>query len=254
MDLNYKSFGQGDPLVILHGLFGTLDNWQTLAKQFAEHFTVFIVDFRNHGRSPHVDEHSYPLMAEDISNFMSDNWIYGANVIGHSMGGKAAMHLALEYPEQVNRLVIADIGMRENKAGHHTIFEAMFDLDLENLASRSVADKQLQTRIEEYGVRQFLLKNLTRRREGGYQWKMNLPVLRKNYQEILAAVETETTFDNPTLFIRGGNSDYVKDEDFPAIQAIFSDSILETVDNAGHWLHAEQPKVFYDKVLAFLQE
>lgn len=253
MQLNYKSFGQGDPIVILHGLFGTLDNWQTIAKQLAEDYTVFIVDLRNHGRSPHVDEHNYTVLADDVAEFMSDNWIYGAHVIGHSMGGKTAMTLALNYPEQVNKLVVVDMAIKANKGGHETIFEAMFDLDLPHLTSRGEADKQLQTRIEDYGVRQFLLKNLTRQKTGGYAWKMNLPILHQHYQAILAAIETDTTFDNPSLFLRGGHSNYVLDEDFPAIQEIFTDSELKTIDNAGHWVHAEQPKVFIDVVKAFLE-
>lgn len=253
MELNYKSFGQGEPLVILHGLFGTLDNWQTIAKQLAEFYTVFIVDLRNHGRSPHVNEHTYELMAEDVFHFMSDNWIYGANVIGHSMGGKTAIRLALDYPEQVSKLIVADMGIKENESGHEAIFEAMFDLDLPNLESRTVADNQLKTRIDQYGVRQFLLKNLSRRKEGGYQWKMNLPVLHENYQEILKGIESDSTFDNPTLFLRGGNSDYVQDEDFEAIQDLFPNSELETIKGAGHWLHAEKPTEFIQHVRAFLE-
>lgn len=252
MQLNYKSFGQGEPVIILHGLFGTLDNWQTIAKQLAEEYTVFIVDLRNHGRSPHVDEHSYQAMAEDIQTFLSDNWIYGTNVIGHSMGGKTAIRLALDYPELVEKLVVVDMGVKQNEAGHHTIFEAMFDLDLENLQSRGVADKQLQTRIEEYGVRQFLLKNLTRKKEGGYEWKMNLPILHQHYNDILEAIESDSTFNHPTLFLRGGKSDYVLDEDFEGIQDLFPNATLETIDNAGHWVHAEAPKEFLEVVRRFL--
>ncbi|MGB0863523.1 MAG: alpha/beta fold hydrolase [Saprospiraceae bacterium] len=254
MQLNYKSFGQGDPLVILHGLFGSLDNWQTIAKQLAEFYTVFIIDLRNHGRSPHVNEHSYELMAEDVFNFMSDNWIYGANVIGHSMGGKVAIRLALDYPEQVNKLIIADMGIKQSERGHETIFEAMFDLDLLNLDSRTIIDNQLKTRITELGVRQFLLKNLSRRKEGGYKWKMNLPALHEHYDEILKEIESDSTFDNLTLFLRGGNSNYVLNEDFEDIQTLFPNSKLETIEGAGHWLHAEKPKEFVQYVRAFLED
>ena len=254
MQLNYKSFGQGDPLVILHGLFGSLDNWQTIAKQLAEFYTVFIIDLRNHGRSPHVNEHSYELMAEDVFNFMSDNWIYGANVIGHSMGGKVAIRLALDYPEQVNKLIIADMGIKQSERGHENIFEAMFDLDLLNLDSRTIIDNQLKTRITELGVRQFLLKNLSRRKEGGYKWKMNLSALHEHYDEILKEIESDSTFDNLTLFLRGGNSNYVLNEDFEDIQTLFPNSKLETIEGAGHWLHAEKPKEFVQYVRAFLED
>ena len=253
MKLNYKSFGQGEPVIILHGLFGTLDNWQTIAKQLAEDFTVFIIDLRNHGRSPHVDEHTYSAMAEDIQVFLSENWIYGAHVIGHSMGGKTAMRLALDYPELVNKLVVVDMGIKENEPGHQAIFEALLELDLENVKSRGEADKEFQKRIDEFGVRQFLLKNLTRKREGGYEWKMNLPVIHEHYNDILEAIEHDDTFDNPTLFLRGGQSDYVSDEDFVAIQELFTDAKLETIEEAGHWVHAAAPKEFLNIVRPFLK-
>lgn len=252
MELNYKTFGQGDPIIILHGLFGTLDNWQTIAKQLAEQYSVFIIDQRNHGRSPHTEDHSYQLMADDLFEFMSNHWIYGAHVIGHSMGGKTAMKFALEYPEQVNKLIVVDMGIKANEGGHETIFEAMFDLDLDHLESRTIADEQLKTRIDEYGTRQFLLKNLTRKKKGGYEWKMNLPVLHQNYAEILSAIEGNSTFDHPTLFLRGGKSDYILDEDFEDIQSLFPDSQLATIQEAGHWVHAEAPKQFMEVVLDFL--
>jgi esterase len=253
MKLNYKSFGQGEPVIILHGLFGTLDNWQIIAKQLAEDYTVFIVDLRNHGRSPHVNEHNYKAMADDIQNFMDENWIYGSHVIGHSMGGKTAMRLALDYPDLVRKLVIVDMGVKQNEPGHQTIFEALMNIDLVNLANRDEADKEFQKKIDEFSVRQFLLKNLARKPNGGYEWKMNLPVIHQHYNDILAAIEHDDTFDKPTLFLRGGQSDYVLDEDFPAIQALFPNAKLLTIPQAGHWLHAEAPKPFLEMVQGFLK-
>ena len=253
MKLNYKSFGQGEPVIILHGLFGSLDNWQTIAKQLAEDFTVFIIDLRNHGRSPHVDEHTYKTMADDVQNFLAENWIYGCHVIGHSMGGKAAMRLALDYPELVNKLVVVDMGIKENEPGHQAIFKALLGLDLENMASRGEAAKEFEKQIDDVGVRQFLLKNLTRKREGGYEWKMNLPVIHEHYNDILSAIENDDTFDNPTLFLRGGQSDYVLDEDFEAIQELFTDATLETIEEAGHWVHAAAPKEFLKIARNFLK-
>ncbi len=254
MKLNYKSFGQGEPVIILHGLFGTLDNWQTIAKQLAEDYMVFIVDLRNHGRSPHVDEHTYKAMADDIQIFLSENWIYGAHVIGHSMGGKTAMRLALDYPELVNKLVVVDMGIKENEPGHQAIFKALLGLDLENVTSRGEASAVLQKGIEDSGVRQFLLKNLTRKLEGGYEWKMNLSVIHAHYNDILEAIEHDDTFDNPTLFLRGGQSDYVLDEDFEAIQELFTDATLATIEKSGHWVHAAAPKDFLRIVRAFLKD
>ncbi len=253
MELNYKSLGQGDPIIILHGLFGSLDNWQTIAKQLAEQYTVFTLDLRNHGRSPHSSEHDYSLMAEDVFEFMSNNWIYDAHVIGHSMGGKVAMRLALDYPDQVKKLVVVDMGVKANEGSHQMIFDAMLELDLPNLKTRKVADLQFQTRIKEYGVRQFLLKNLKREKEG-YRWKMNVPVLIENYEEILAEIESDTTFDNPTLFLRGGLSDYIKKEDLSVFQTLFPDSELQTIEQAGHWVHAEAPVEFLERVSNFLKE
>ena len=252
MDLNYKQFGQGDPLIILHGLFGTLDNWQTLAKQFAGHFTVFIVDQRNHGRSPHTDGLSYPLMAQDLHDFMEQHWIHKAHILGHSMGGKTAMQFALEYPDMVDKLVVVDIGPWQNKAGHVTIFEALTSLDLQYLESRKDADKQLKTLIPDDGVRQFLLKNLSRTKEGNYQWKMNLPAIQNNYSEIYAAVQSDETYEGPTLFIKGGQSDYIDANELSRIQQTFPQALLVTIPDAGHWVHAEAPKAFFEKVLTFL--
>lgn len=251
MKLNYKSFGQGDPIVILHGLFGTLDNWQTLAKQLAEHYTVYIIDQRNHGRSPHADEFNYRILAEDLQQFMEDNWMYKARVIGHSMGGKTALQFALEYPAMVEQLVVVDMGIKAYTGGHAEIFAALLELDVAKITDRKAAADLLAARIPERGVRQFLLKNLTRSKAGGYQWKMNLPVLHARYQDILAAIESNDTFDGDTLFIRGGKSNYVQDNDWNAIQTLFPRAELATVANAGHWVHAEQPQQLLQLVLNF---
>jgi len=254
MQLNYKEFGQGEPLIILHGLFGTLDNWQTLAKRFAENYTVFIIDQRNHGKSPHMDEHSYELMAEDLRIFMESNFMFKAHILGHSMGGKTAMKFALNNPDMVDKLTIVDISPKQNEGGHETIFEALFSLDLAKIKSRSEADAELTKLIADLGVRQFLLKNLTRKKEGGYRWKMNLTALHMHYQEILAETVGEDTFDEPSLFIRGGKSGYILDEDIPQIKEFFPAARIETVADAGHWVHAEQPEELYRLVSEFLEE
>lgn len=252
MELNYKQFGQGEPIIILHGLFGTLDNWQTIAKQLSENYMVFIVDQRNHGKSPHSDEFSYKIMAEDLKEFMFQHHIYEATIIGHSMGGKVAMRFALDYPDMVTKLIVVDIAPKKYKGGHETIFEAMFELDLDNLKDRKSIDEALKVKIPEDGVRLFLMKNLARQKEGGYRWKMNLPVLYENYQEILSTLEAEEVYDESVLFIRGENSNYIKDDDILDIQELFPLMQLETVSNAGHWVHAENPKVFLEKVHIFL--
>lgn len=253
MTLNYKEFGQGEPLIILHGLFGTLDNWQTLAKRFAEHNMVFIVDQRNHGKSPHVPEHSYALMAEDLREFMESNYMYKAHILGHSMGGKAAMKFALTYPDMVDKLTIVDISPRANKGGHEAIFNALFSLDLDKIENRKAADLQLQDLIPDFGIRQFLLKNITRKKEGGYRWKMNLSALHTHYQEILAETTGDEIFEGESLFIRGEKSNYVLDSDMAQILEYFPAAQLETVADAGHWVHAEQPEKLFQLVSKFLE-
>lgn len=251
MELNYKQFGQGEPIIILHGLFGMLDNWQTVAKKLAEHYTVFIIDQRNHGKSPHDPELDYPTMAEDLKCFMEENWIYKAHLIGHSMGGKTVMQFALEYPDMVDKLVVVDIAPKKYTGGHQTIFDALFSLDLDTLEGRSDAETQLGKKIAEAGVRQFLLKNLSRKKEGGYAWKMNLSAIFEHYEDILDTIEGESA-DMETLFIKGGKSKYIQDEDRDTITDLFPNSTIQTVDNAGHWVHAEQPEILMDMVLEFL--
>ncbi len=252
MELNYKSFGQGDPLIILHGMFGTLDNWQTIAKQLAEDYTVFIVDQRNHGRSPHAPEMDYPTMAEDLHDFMESHWIYKAHLLGHSMGGKTVMQFALTYPQMVDKLVVVDIAPKTYVGGHQVIFEALLSVDLDKLANRKEAEAQLGNYIDDFGVRQFLLKNLTRKKEGGFEWKMNLAAIWAHYQDILKTVTGPEVFAGPSLFIRGGKSNYVATEDMPEIKALFTAAQLATVEDAGHWVHAEAPAILLAKLQKFL--
>ncbi len=265
MELNYKTFGQGDPVIILHGLFGTLDNWQTIARQLAESHSVFILDQRNHGRSPHADIHDYPALAEDLRQFMEAHWMYdGAHVIGHSMGGKTAMQFALEHPDLVKKLVVVDIAPKAYPGGHFEIFEALQAMDLDNIADRKEAEAFLAEHIKEVDVRQFLMKNLTRKNplppdplkgeasSGGFEFKMNLPVIWKHYPDILAAVEGEP-FEGETLFIRGGRSKHViLPDDEALIKKLFPNSEIKTVEGAGHWVHAEKPVELLGLVRAFL--
>ncbi|RME98703.1 MAG: alpha/beta fold hydrolase [Bacteroidetes bacterium] len=252
MQLNHKIFGQGPPLIILHGLFGSLDNWQTLAKRWAEDFTVLLIDQRNHGRSPHTEAHTYPLMAQDLQAFMVDNGLPMAHILGHSMGGKTAMQFALQHPDMVDKLVVVDIAPKTYPPGHTTIINALHALDLDQISNRSMADEQLARSIAEPGVRQFLLKNLTRNPECGYRWKINLPTLTQYYPHILKNIELDGVLEKPALFIRGDRSDYIKDEDLLTILEHFPQARLETVKSAGHWVHAEQPDTLYHLVRDFL--
>ncbi len=251
MELNYKQFGQGDPVIILHGLFGMLDNWQTIAKKLAENYTVFIIDQRNHGRSPHHPDFDYSLLAEDLHCFMEQQWIYQAHLIGHSMGGKTVMQFALDYPDFVEKMIVVDIAPKKYEGGHQLIFEALFDLDLEHIQNRKDAEQQLEVRIPQFGVRQFLLKNLTRKKEGGYTWKMNLDAIFNHYEDILDTIEGEPV-EIPSLFIKGGLSNYIQKEDSSLIKKLFSHSNIITIEKSGHWVHAEQPDILLEHMKNFL--
>lgn len=253
MEINFKTFGQGPPVVILHGLFGNLDNWQTFAKQLAAEHTVYILDQRNHGRSFHADEMNYPIMAEDLRQFLEDQWVYRSHLIGHSMGGKTAMQFALDFPDMVDRLVVVDIAPKAYVGGHQDIFDAMLSLDLDQVSSRKEAEEQLATRIADPGVRLFLLKNLTRGEQDKYRWKVNLPALHRAYAGILAPV-TGPPFPGPALFVRGERSDYIQDTDWPVIETLFPAARLETITGAGHWVHADAPEALLQVVRSFLSE
>jgi esterase len=254
VELNYKSFGQGEPVIILHGLFGTLDNWQTIAKALADDYLVFIVDQRNHGRSPHLDDMSYPLLAEDLRDFMESHWMFRAHIIGHSMGGKTAMQFALHYPDMVDKLAVIDMAPKTYPGGHETIIQALLDLDIDRVENRQDAEAFLARRIETPAVLQFLLKNITRNHGGRYSWKMNLPAIHRNYAAILQAVEADTPYDGPALFLRGSRSDYVLPQDEPGIKSLFPKARIETVEDAGHWVHAEAPDLVIEKLRGFLKE
>ena len=251
MELYAREFGQGSPVLILHGLFGFSDNWQTIAKSLAITHTVITPDLRNHGRSPHVTGHSYPEMAEDIHAFLEARWIFSTGVIGHSMGGKVAMQLALHHPDMVDKLVVVDMDPGQADDNQSDIFAALLGLDLNKITSRQEADIYLTKRVSDLGTRQFLLKNITRNENGTFSWKMNLPELWKHYADILGPVTGEP-FDKPTLFIRGSRSDYIKDSDLPAIKKLFPQAELITIEGAGHWVHAEKPAELLAIVQPFL--
>ncbi len=251
MELYSREFGQGSPVLILHGLFGFSDNWQTIAKGLSDQHLVVTPDLRNHGRSPHVGTHSYAEMAEDVRSFMENHWMFSAAVIGHSMGGKVAMQLALSHPEMVERLVVVDIEPGKAEDNHSSIFRALLDMDLSKMATRKQIESYLTDRIPDVGTRQFLLKNITREEDERFAWKMNLPVLWKHYSDILAAVGGGV-YDKPALFIRGSRSDYIKDADIPLIHSLFPKAEVVTIEGAGHWVHADKPNELLETLRIFL--
>lgn len=253
MKLFHKITGEGEPIIVLHGLMGMLDNWQTPAKTLSEHFQVITVDARNHGHSPHSDEFSYQVMMEDLLDLADELNLMDFHLLGHSMGGKTAMKFAQNYPEMVNKLIVADIAPKAYPVHHQQIFAALSAVDLQAISRRSEAEKVMAQYIAEPGVRQFLLKNLYWIEKGKLSWRFNLPVIRAVIADIGEAV-IDRLYEAPTLFIRGAKSDYILESEWPDIQAVFPDSELVTLENAGHWVHAEQPKEFLHHVLKFLKD
>lgn len=256
MKLHYKKIGDSGPnLIILHGLFGMLDNWQSLARQFAQHFQVYLIDQRNHGRSPHSPDMDYFLLADDLLAFMETHELTKAHLIGHSMGGKVAMQFAVEQADYVDKLVVVDIAPKSYASGHGDIFASLYKLDIKNIHSRKQAENELSQQLEEPAVVQFLLKNLKRQKDGAYVWKFNLAAIHQNYPYIIAnSLSPYDSFDGATLFVKGGRSPRYIDlaEDAPLIEHQFPNSQIITIQNTGHWVHAEQPAAFLEVVKKFL--
>ncbi|RJE71334.1 alpha/beta fold hydrolase [Reichenbachiella sp. MSK19-1] len=249
--LNYKTFGEGQPLIIIHGLLGSLDNWLTLGKRFSEQYQVYLIDQRNHGKSFHSDEWSYDRMVEDLEYFIDELGIENPILLGHSMGGKTVMQFTAFHPDKVDKLIVADIGPKFYPPHHKQIFAGLDAVPIGDITSRQQADDILKEYVADLGTRTFLMKNLTRSGEG-FAWKMNLPVIKANIENVGEALSYHLPIETETLFVRGGKSDYILDDDWDEIEEIFPNATLETVDNAGHWLHAEQPEDFYNKVMQFI--
>ena len=256
MELNHKILGEGPPVIILHGLFGMLDNWQSIGKKIAaEGFMVILVDQRDHGKSPFTSHFDYPVLAADLAAFMEQNWIYKAHIIGHSMGGKTAMQLAFDHGHHIDKLVVVDICNKTYPGGHEEIFKAIREADVAHKEDRQVIFDFLKDRLHDEGTIQFLLKNLQRKKEGGYEWKMNYALLEESYPSILSEVGSAYShFDRPTLFVKGAFSPYIAAGDEERIQKQFPNSRLTTIQNAGHWVHADQPEQFTRQVLQFLNQ
>jgi pimeloyl-ACP methyl ester carboxylesterase len=252
MQLHFKEFGQGRAVILLHGLFGSADNWHHIALRLAEHFQVFALDQRNHGRSPHSDEMNYQLMASDVEKFFVTRGIDSAFVIGHSMGGKTAMQFALQFPDRVERLVVADMAPRAYAPAHEKIIAALLALDLSKFQAREQIETALEPEIPKLVLRRFLLKNLGRDAAGGFVWKINLRGLSENYFHLRQPVSALVPFAKPALFIRGGKSNYVNDADEPLIRELFPQSEIKTIAEAGHWVHADKPEEFLRLVSEFL--
>ena len=254
MELAFREYGQGQPLIILHGLFGQSDNWNTLSKGFAEKgFRVFTVDQRNHGISPHSEQWSYDVMADDLSEFIDKHQLKNPILLGHSMGGKTVMFFALKYPGVASKIIIADIATRASDRHHDEVLKALNAVDFTTLKTRKEAEVVLTNYINDAGTKQFLLKNIYWKHDEQMAWRFNLDVITRHYDEILAEVPQKRD-DVSTLIMRGERSNYVHDEDVADMKKRFPNAVLVTIRDAGHWVHAEKPREFFEAVMEFIAD
>ncbi|MBL7835978.1 MAG: alpha/beta fold hydrolase [Bacteroidetes bacterium] len=250
MKLFYKQYGENKPaFFILHGIFGMLDNWHNIAKHLSEHYTVYTIDARNHGQSPHSMEMGYEVMADDVIELADDLGLKTFILMGHSMGGKTAMVVVDKYPERISRLIVVDIAPKAYKPGHLTYFKAFEDIDWSRLNSRKDIDEALMPYETDPGIRLFLAKNIERNDSGGFMVRSNMPALRSAYEEIIGALHFKHRYTGPSLFITGALSRYLKETDKPYILEHFPNTRFSVVSNAGHWVHADNPKEFLEKLL-----
>ncbi len=255
MQLYYRELGESTPdqppFIILHGLFGSSDNWLTVAKELAVHRRVYLPDLRNHGRSPWSEEFNYEVMSADLMEFIREHRIRQPIIIGHSMGGKTAMRFAVRYPSDFSQLMMVDIAPKHYPIHHDRILAGLRSIQLNTLQTRQQADEQLTSYVPDPGTRQFLLKNLYRDDNQGFAWRLNLSVIDREIEQVGEALAYTAPVMQPTMFLRGGFSNYVKDEDLPLIRQIFPNATLETIADSGHWIQAEKPKEFLEKVRKF---
>ena len=263
--LHYQEMGDGAPLLVLHGLFGSGDNWRSMGKSLSDQARVILVDMPNHGSSPHTEDMSYPRMAQDVHELIEALSLGSAFVLGHSMGGKAAMALALSYPEAVRGVIVADIAPKSYPPRHTQIIAAMQEVASSVPGSRSEADEILARSIPSKPVRAFLLKSLkpaggksegvgNPEGDGGYRWALNIDAISDCYHHLTSWPQIEGRYDGPALFVAGGTSEYVDPDDIDDIQRLFPHATLESIDEAGHWLHVERREEFTNLVSGFLSE
>ena len=254
MRLHYRQYGShpGPPLVILHGLFGSLNNWHSHARAFGEQRTVYTIDARNHGASPHDPDATYPAMSADLLEFFDEHHIAVAIVMGHSMGGKTAMQFAADHPDRVASLIIVDMAERPYEPVHQEIFAALERVDPGSYGTREEVDRELGRTILKEPVRQFLTANIVRDESGRMMWRMNVAALKACYDQLAGRVDIPRSFTKPILFIRGARSNFITPEDEREIMANHPHAHIATVPDAGHWVHADNPAGFRVAVNALL--
>jgi len=253
VELYYRKIGAGEPLIILHGLFGSGMNWNTLANFFGQRYEVYLVDQRNHGKSPHDAIFNYEVMAADAAQFIADHNIDSASIIGHSMGGKTAIQLALSYPLLVNKLVAVDMGIKEQPVQDATLQEGLLSLDFDTILTRKAADKAMEPYIPDWGTRQFILQNIHWVEDKKLGWRMNVKAIIENIDEIGREIVVRNPYQGEALFVKGAASNYIVSQDIPALLKAFPRAKVEEIPNAGHWVHADNPTHFGAVVMRFLE-
>jgi len=252
VQLHFEVEGAGYPLIILHGLLGSCENWRTHKKIFSRSYRVFALDLRNHGCSPHSEIFNFEAMTDDLSEFMDRQGIETAHLLGHSLGGRVAMRFASKNSKRVGKLVVVDVGVKAYTGEHREILEALRALDLSEFKSRSEVDAALAPNISALSVRRFLLKNVEPDKSQGLKWRINLDAIYRNYDATTKAVPLDRPFEMPALFVRGEKSEYIRDEDLPGMKKFFPHAEVIKIAGAGHWVHVDAPQEFATAVLAFL--
>lgn len=258
MQLFFRRYGNpGDqPIIILHGLFGISDNWVTYARRLSQQgFEIFVPDQRNHGQSPRSDNFNYLALTDDLFDFIDDNEIEDPIIIGHSMGGKVAMRFALENPRLVKKLIVVDISLKAYgpRKQHLSIIEAMKSIDLNKVKRRTEVEEHLKNFIPEEKIRWFILKNLARKDKNSFEWRLYFEGIEKSLSQMFDAIETSVKFQKPSLFIKGGASDYILHKDFEQIRYNFPNAEIITIENASHWVHVEAAERFYQLTSGFAE-
>jgi pimeloyl-ACP methyl ester carboxylesterase len=252
MNLHFEVVGEGRAVVILHGLLGSADNWRSMSRRLGAHYQVFALDLRNHGRSPHSDILDYDVMAADVREFTEQQALRRIILLGHSVGGKVAMQFAVEYSQQVDRLIVVDIAPKAYEPSQRYLLKAMQSLDLSCYKSFADVNAALAPEVSSESLRQFLIKNLARDENGRLRWKLHLEAIDRNYDKLLRGLGVERSFNKPTLFIRGGRSNYIEDDDAFVIRQMFPQAEIATLPKAGHWVHVDAPEEFFQTVVNFL--
>ncbi len=254
MSLYFREVGSGPPMIILHGVFGSSDNWFSIGKSFAKNWKVYLVDQRNHGQSFHSDELNYPVMANDINTFIQKESIGRPVVVGHSMGGKVAMQLAVNQPNLIKSLVVVDIAPKKYPMHHRQLLEGLLSIDLKNMSSRQDLELRISRFENNSAVRQFLMKNVGRDQNNNFKWKLNLNSISNNLGKLSDALDYIKPYHGRTLFIKGENSNYINNEDEEMIRQVFPNAKIFSIPDAGHWVQVDQPEQFVNIVEDFLSE